>query len=272
MQANFRNLFSIVFCICCLSAISLSGVAQHDRFVVVTPPKAGTHLLIKAMEKLTGKTGQSIFSSYELVFEEWKIKLAEAEKKHAFIQMHAHPNPQQVDSLRRLGYKVIFLIRDPRDQAVSLFFFIQQKHWSLGALNGDREPYKSLSSDDKLDEIITGSRTGCSGVQKLFARYVPWAWQGPDFVLTIRFEDLVGEEGGGTRQNQLDAVTKIAKFLRMPISAQAIEQRSQGLFGKPGEKTFRKGQIGEWRKYFKFRHRHEMVERFGDLMKEFGYE
>lgn len=265
-----RSVFVILSALC-LSLASLHGIEKHDKFVVVTPPKAGTHLLTKALEQLTDRKCLNIFSTYTLSHEEWKTRLQEAEEAQAFLQIHAHPNPEQIKSVKSLGYKVVFLIRDPRDQAISLLFFIEQKHWSLGPLNLDREPYKSLSFNDKLDEIITGSRTGCSGVEKIFARYAPWAWQGPGLVLTIRFEDLVGDEGGGSREQQVKAVTRMAKFLRLQLTPQQIAERSQGLFGKRGEKTFRKGQIGEWVKYFKYNHSYEMIQRYGDLMKEFGY-
>ncbi|MCE5318599.1 MAG: sulfotransferase domain-containing protein [Parachlamydia sp.] len=269
MQACFGSLF--VFLLILGSFTSLSAVEKHDKFVVVTPPKAGTHLLIKAMEQLTGRKCHSIFSSYELTFDEWKAELGQAENSHSFIQMHALPAPEQVASLKRLGCKVIFLVRDPRDQAVSLYFFIEQKNWSLGPLNLDMEPYASLSPVDKLFEIITGARTGFSGVKKIFARYVPWAMQGTGFVHTTRFEDLVGKEGGGSRQRQILAVTKIAKFLRMRLSSQEIERRSRNLFGQKGEKTFRKGQIGEWKKHFKPRHIKAMQNHFGNLLRQFSY-
>lgn len=266
MQAYFRSLFFFL-----LICTSLCAVEKHDKFVVVTPPKAGTHLLTKAMEQLTGRTCHSIFSSYELTFEEWQAELSQVENSQAFIQMHALPTPDQVKSLKRLGYKVIFLVRDPRDQAVSLYFFIEQKNWSLGPLNLDLEPYGSLSPADKLFEIITGARTGFSAIQKIFSRYVPWAMQGTGFVHTTRFEDLVGEEGGGSRQRQVHAVAQIARFLRMRLTPQEIERRSEGLFGKKGEKTFRKGQIGEWKKHFKPRHIRAMQQHFGSLLKQFGY-
>lgn len=254
-----------------LQVFALVAIEEHDKFVVVTPPKAGTHLLTKAMEQLTGRTCHSIFSSYELTFDEWNAELGQVENSQAFIQMHALPTPDQVKSLRRLGYKVIFLVRDPRDQAVSLYFFIEQKNWSLGPLNLNMEPYASLSPGDKLFEIITGARTGFSGIKKIFSRYVPWAMQGTGFVHTTRFEDLVGEEGGGSRERQIQAVAQIAKFLRIRLSKQELEYRSQGLFGKKGEKTFRKGQIGEWKKHFKPRHIQAMQQHFGELLKQFGY-
>jgi Sulfotransferase domain len=249
----------------------LEAVESHDRFVVVTPPKAGTHLLTKAMEKLTHKRCRSIFSSYELTREEWENHLAKADSLHAFIQIHAIPESEQVLSLKSLGCKVIFLIRDPRDQALSLLFFIEERRWYLGPLSLDREPYRSLSFGDKLHEIITGERTGFCGVRKLFQRYLPWAFYGQNFVLTIRFEDLVGEEGGGSRELQLQAMKKIASFLHMNLSDAEIAKRSRGIYGKPGEKTFRKGKIGEWRKYFQPRHLQEMQNRFGSSMQQLGY-
>jgi sulfotransferase 6B1 len=247
--------------------------AEHRQrpFVVVTPPKAGTHLLTKAVEKLTGKKCRSIFSTYVLSHEDWKDQLAQAEEDNCFIQIHALPKAQQIQSLKRLHCRVIFLIRDPRDQAVSLLHFIEERNWSLGPLSLDMEPYMSLSLEDKLHEIITGDLTGFSGVSKIFSRYLPWSYQGKDFVLTLRYEDLVGSKGGGSDIKQQEAMKKLAQFVKLNLTDQQIAAYARTIYGKPGEKTFRKGQIGDWQNYFKFKHNYEMNRLFGEKMKEVGY-
>lgn len=251
--------------------LPLGAAEKHDRFVVVTPPKSGTHLLTKALEKLTKRKCHSNFSTYELSFDEWNREIHNAEREDAFVQMHALPHLNQIKSLKALRHKVIFLIRDPRDQAVSLLHFIEDRKWSFGTLGLEHVPYKNLSMDDKLLEIISGKKTGCSGVKGLFNNYLPWMDQPAPFVLTIRFEDLVGREGGGTRQRQVAAVRKMAKFLNMELSLQEIDKRSLDLFGKPGEKTFRKGKIGEWRTHFKPLHCYLMNRLFGAEMIKAGY-
>jgi hypothetical protein len=258
----------IFFLFFSLFSLSLQAI---DKFIVVTPPKSGTHLLTKAMEQLTNKKCLNIFSTYVMTNEEWKEKFAEAEQQNGFIQIHARPDPKQIKTLKKLGYKVIFLLRDPRDQALSLLFYIDDKGWVYGSLSREREPYRSLSFDDKLDEIITGRRTGFCAVDGLFVKYLPWTMQGDQFILTVKFENLVGDEGGGSRQLQKLEVAKIAKFLQIKLSPQQLEESSQGLFGHPGEKTFRKGQIGEWRHQFKARHRNEINRRYGKIMQQFGY-
>ncbi len=263
---NFLKMLSACFA---LLFFPLQGIEKHDPFIVVTPPKAGTHLLTKAMEQLTGRKCKNIFGSYVLSYEEWATRLKTAEQNQAFIQIHARPKPEQISSLKKLGYKVIFLIRDPRDQAISLLHYIDDSGWVYGKLSRESEPYCSLSFDDKLHEIITGKRTRFCALKGLFVKYLPWI--GQKFVLTVRFEDLVGKEGGGSRKQQLQEIARIAKFLNMDLTKEQLEERSRGLFGQPGVKTFRKGQIGEWREVFKLRHLQAMDIVYGPYMRSLGY-
>ncbi len=249
----------------CLFLQPVYATVKHDPFIVVAAPRAGTLLLTRAMEQLTGKTCRNI-SENELSYEDWKKSLKDALEADAFIQMPAYPTSNQIKSIKSLGYKVIFLVRDPRDQALSLLFFIDQGEWAFGDLSAEEEPYASLSMDDKLHEIITGDRTGFSAMDELFAKYLPWTTQGSQFVLTIRFEDLAGKKAGGSRLQQTKALKSISEFLHLKLSDQQLEGLSRGF-----DKGIVHGEIGDWRHHFKIDQHHEMQRRYGKMMKKFGY-
>ncbi len=240
-----------------------------DKFVVITPEKTGTHLLTKALSLLTGKKTINNWS-HSLSKQQLTAALEKAKQEQSFLHIHAYPEPQIVNTLKQKGYKVIFLYRDPRDQAVSLLFFIL-KGWEYGPLNIQR-PFGQLAFDDQLMEIITGERYGLSGTAGIMEKRLPWFLQKKSFVYTAKFENLVGEKGGGTQKAQYRELKNICKHIHLKVKRTDIEKQAAQLFGKPGEATFRSGQIGEWKKYFKPQHTAAFKQRFSPLLKITGYE
>ena len=115
-----RTLLTVLIFAFWLSPIE--AAVKHDPFVVVTPPNSGYLLLTQAMEQLTDKRCKDLVYTHILTHEEWKKELRKAAASRAFIHMHALPKKEQVKSLKKLGYKVIFLISDPRDHALQLLF------------------------------------------------------------------------------------------------------------------------------------------------------
>lgn len=253
----------------CLSLSLAEAAVKHDPFVVITAPQSGTRVLTNTMEKLTGKRCQNISYIKVMTFEEWYAKLKRLEKTKAFMHIHAYPRKDQIAILKKLGYKVIFLQRDPRDQAISLLFYLDSKNRPFGPLSQDSEPYQSLSFDDKLHEIITGDRTGFSALDEIFLKYLPWNRQEPHFVHVVHFENLVGKDGGGTRDRQMASIRSIAKFLHVKLSHERIEERMKGFFTQPNEQPFH--QTGLWRQYFKFSHKYAMQQKFGKEMEKLHY-
>jgi hypothetical protein len=230
---------------------------QHNKFILVTPEKCGTHLLIKALDQLLDKQCINIWE-HSLPNPQLLAKLQQAESENKYVHMHAEPTAH------------IFLIRDPRDQAISLYHYIN-KGWSFGALN-QKGPYGGLSENDKILEIITGKRYGTSGVKYAISQKLGWMSQDQHFVYTARFENIVGAEGGGSRELQLMEIRNIASHIKINLSDEELQQRSLNLFGIKGEKTFRNGQIGEWKTTFKQAHIKAFKEHFGAELINMGYE
>jgi hypothetical protein len=166
---------------------------------------------------------------------------------------------------------VLFLIRDPRDQAISMLFFIRNQKWALGPLDISL-PFGFLSFEDQLDELISGARYGFSGIRNLTGNHLTWFFQDPSFVYSARFENLVGNQGGGSRARQLDELRNITDFINYTITDHDLGHKTQNLYGKPGEGTFRKGKIGEWKKYFLPYHKELFKEFFGLEIIQMGYE
>lgn len=95
-------------------------------------------------------------------------------------------------------------------------------------------------------------------------------WLHDPKILVIRFEDLVGEKGGGSKEKQVQTIKNIAQFLEIELSDDKIEKICQSLWG--GTWTFRKGTIGQWKEKFTEEHVRLFKEYLGQDLIDFGYE
>lgn len=144
-----------------------------------------------------------------------------------------------------------FLIRDPRDHIVSMAYFLQN------GLDG-----QSASINDLIFDFIDGRQKHYIswgvfindaypliwelGVADFYKMYLPWM-QARGFC-TIKFENLVGPHGGGTKEAQLLEIAKIASHIKKQITIEKIESVAHALFGQ--SITFREGKIGSWKSHF----------------------
>jgi hypothetical protein len=96
-------------------------------------------------------------------------------------------------------------------------------------------------------------------------------WLDREDVCVVRFEALVGPRGGGTKEEQISELGRMAAFLRPDLDRDGLAEAADGLFD-PSSPTFRSGQAGDWRQHFL----PEDVEAFkdvaGDLLIRLGYE
>lgn len=242
----------------------------HHPFVVITPEKTGTHLLTKAIGRIVEKEVRYCWAhilSKPGVIQE----LAAAENDNQFLHIHAFPTPEIVQTIRNRGYKVVFLIRDPRDTILSLYYYIEEG-WYTGPLNLEK-PYGQLSREDKIDELITGKRYRKNMVRALFYDRLPWMEQEPGFVYTARFENLVGRQGGGSNRAQAKEIIAIANHIECELSAARCKTVLENLWGpQEGQRTtFRKGVIGAWKTEFSENHKRVFQKKWGALLARLGY-
>jgi hypothetical protein len=247
-------------------------IAQvHSPFIVVTPEKTGTHLLTKLLSRLVKKEVQNCWD-HEMSAEALVELLDSVQKTNTFLHIHALPTKEIIETLEERKYKVIFLMRDPRDVVISLLHYIE-KGWSFGPCGLDK-PYGQLTMHDKLHELITGERYGLSTVHSIIIRRLPWMHQSRQFVYTAHFEKLVGEEGGGTYKDQLKEIVKIAQHIDLRLTKALLEETALNLWGADLDEktTFRKGQIGSWKEEFSKEHKKIFKNEFNSLLFQLGYE
>ncbi len=250
-----------------LLLLFFSTLTATENFVVITPEKAGTHLLTRTITFLTGKKVIHVWDRSRSTTDiEGFLRTAAAEGK--YLHMHAFPEPHIVKVFQEGGYKVIFLLRDPRDQLISILFYIRERHWEYRTLRMDF-PFGLLSFEEQIEEMITGEKYGVQVPYDFFKLRLPWMSFEDSY--TTYFENLVGEKGQGSKEVQMAELRNLAGFLHIQISNEQLEYIADNLFGWHGLGTFRSGQIGSWKDYFTERHINLFNQYFGNDLIEFGY-
>ena len=181
--------------------------------------------------------------------------------------------------------KVINIVRDGRDVAVSVMHFLWNHSKSEGGIyelapeeleirkayrkDPDAFAGKSIFTEKRLKEIVKGWKSEVAQA----------AERGPsllgDNYLEVRYEDLLGDSqnavsrvlaflGADTSENVVNECIEATGFERLSKRKQGQEQSSSV--------RFRKGVAGDWRNVFTERDRRIFKEHAGDLLIRLGYE
>ncbi len=241
--------------------------AEVPATIVISIPKSGTTLMRKLLTDLTDKQCLSRSECPELYLVtprdfERVIKLP-AEK---FWSVHLFYNANYAKRLKEDKCACLFIYRDPRDQLVSFMYYMLKHNKSWPGVNG--HSHAEIIND--LIDTCAFQRNSppVKSILQLYESYLPWLNE--EHVLAIRFEDIVGEKGGGSDETQLATIRAIAHHMQLALSDEEIEEIARNLFG--GTETFRKGQIGSWKDHFTPQQKERFKQVAGQLLIDLGYE
>lgn len=264
-----------------LGLLALLYASRTDCLIVqISMMKAGTHLLITLLEKLTHKKMTFIgreglrtmkINKQDVINVTPKdFKFLSSLPAFRFWATHSPYVKTYALTLSHPHYRILYLYRDPRDVVVSLALYIQDKDkkWWPHA--------QTLSVEQVITRLIAGGESlhqmpdhiSCHGIRHAYEAYMPWT-KLPN-ALAIRFEDLIGPHGGGDAYTQLNTIMAIAKHVDHPLEPYEAAYLGEAIFG--AGLTFNKGQIGSWKKYFTQEHKDLFKEHAGQLLINLGYE
>ncbi len=283
----------------------------NNRVFVNSMPKSGTHLLGNVINlcgygsverirhTLTRGLGVPRNFAYEAVYRNWVRKfymtccykvedttvpidvtspiqtpafllrwwLDQIPKQKYFIG-HVPWSPTSDEILTTLGYKHVFIIRDPRDVLVSFLHFVQRPQHSL------RSDFQHLSPQEQFSFAITGGKAQQSnrhmmGIIDSLESVIKWKQSNNS--LLVRFEDLIGAQGGGgSKERQFLAVKQICLYLEIDADTAFIDTICQQAFD-PSARTFRQGKIGGWRDVLKAEQLTMFYQQASDILTNLGY-
>jgi sulfotransferase 6B1 len=252
----------VVFFLAIVSRVySEAQGSSQNKILVLTIPKAGTHLMMKVVEMIA----QEKFYPFNqtTVREKAVEELCEGEDR-LFID-HLLPNYDFLKSDQSDKYIKVVLVRDLRDVCLSYIYWIHTLEMALMPERIKRVYRWPL--DERLSKAIMQPDANCG--TGWFARNA-LEWIKNPTVFVCRFEDLVGPLGGGSRNDQEATIEALGKHLGYELSKERVAEIADTLFG--GTLTFRKGQIGEWREHFSPQHIDLFKSALGKELIELGYE
>lgn len=245
--------------------------SQSSKVLINSYPKAGTHLLLSCFELLKEFPSPLIYH----IDPDYRNsnRLLSRMLNGQVISGHFFYSDELIKHLQLNSIKTLFIIRDLRDIAVSNFYYITYKDKTHRL----HKYFKSLPNDEaRLLAAIEGVEAkdlkqakGMPSIGDFARNYQPWV-QSKD-CLTLKFEDLVGVKGGGTNEVMEFTLEQIFNYLEISDLDHKLEFIKENLFNT-NSKTFRSGQIGNWKKHFKALHIEAFKKEAGDLLIDLGYE
>ena len=196
--------------------------------------------------------------------------LRQIPRENYYVAGHI-PFSRNLDTLlQQLGYKHILIIRDLRDVLVSFLHFIlrlRPEH----PLSAD---FQHLSEDERVKFAINGgylpiSKRQILGIGNAFRSVVDWKQS--QNCLIVRFEDLIGEKGGGSSKMQYDTIKRTCNYLQIDLEEREIVRICKSVFDSTAP-TFRRGQIGSWKSELKPEWIKIFNQSYSELLSELQYE
>lgn len=240
---------------------------KEPRVFCVSIPKSGTHLLERALclhprlyRRLVPtliRTNIARFGGLPLLFK----NMAPGE----IVMAHLYFTPERLRALEAHQVKSIFIVRDPRDVAVSTASYVRRaRHHELHAV------FNTLP--DTRSRIMLALRgypdAEWPSVREAYDLFQGWMHSGP---LLVRFEDLVGKAGGGCDEKQMHTLRQIYDTLGLDVSDGMLQHIRAHLFSRRSP-TFNKGMIGRWKDHFDPELKVYFKETTGEALRHYGYE
>ncbi|RMG22841.1 MAG: sulfotransferase [Methanobacteriota archaeon] len=183
----------------------------------------------------------------------------------------SYENFCKIDKPRQ--FRVLYVLRDPRDLVVSMYFSLRYTHVPMGDVMDKRQILKNLS----VREGIIWTIQHCAE-NAVFDSMVSWIDVGDSNpnLLIVRLEDLVGEKYINTLRKILlhsgiRVPDKDLEYLAEKYHFKRVKERDHRTTPN-GLSHYRSGKPGDWQKYFD----EEMVEFFKSvapgLVERLGYE
>lgn len=256
-------------------------------------PKAGTHLvsrilllfgyslkghlgsdiyLAKGKSSILSRLAMALTERQYLVGIDTPVKVARqpvdktlsSMEPGEFMTAHVGYNSLLLDRLMTLGFAPLVVVRDPRAVLSSFVHYVRKEdshilHPAFASM-GEEDAYLAALDGIALKEATLRSlKTRCTALSP---------WLSSPKVLSLRFEDLVGNRGGSSDSEQRKSLVALCEFLDAPIDN--VEHIAQSLFG-PGTQTFRKGRVDSWKEETPFSIMPIIDSKLRSILDEWGY-
>lgn len=186
-------------------------------------------------------------------------------KNNQFISAHVGYQQELLDAVINNGFTPIQVIRDPRAVLASFVpYVLADKNHFLHKL------FKSLPMEERYQAVLDGvteNKLTQRSLQECCEALNPWL--NTEGVIVVKFEDIVGSQGGGSDETRIKVLEEIADALNIP--RELIPSVADNLYG-PGRHTFRKGRIDSWKDEIPAPVLERISNEMSDILNKWGYE
>lgn len=246
------------------SLFSAPSQPKEQKILFTSIPKAGTHLLKKAIRMITGDVPIRWIGISKVDQFNPRVDLR---LPNRITGTHLFPEVDKVRTQFSDQYKKVLIIRDPRDIMVSFMHHLLKRMIWCGHTTFDYDRFENLSLEERMKETLLFP-DAFRNPKTCFEFAAQWIKDPTVFV--IRFEDLVGSRGGGSDKKQKETLAALANYLGYSLSEDEIAEISDNLYG--GTWSFREGKIGKWKKYYNKENKQLFKSLMGQSVIDLGYE
>ncbi len=251
------------------------------RVLVNSLPKAGTHLVTRLFDEHPGIDNAYVHLRNErfgggLAGGEFRPDLARLSAlvstvpEGHFFTAHMPYSTGVSGLLAEQGIRIINVIRDPRDLLLSRLRYV------VGLKRHYLHPFITRVEGGDRARLLA-LLAGCEDADAE-ARFTPYpvlldrfaGWRTDTNVMTVKFEQLVGERGGGSAQTQTDVLQAMFGFAGLEADLPVCEGIVRNASGSTGP-TFRRGQTGAWKDELGAELGAEITERLKQPIEAMGY-
>ena len=218
---------------------------QEPKVLCVSIPKAGTHLLERALCLHPRVYRKLVPTVAERNIKRWGglDALVSRMRPGQVIVSHLPFRAEYPRILSRRGIRSVFLVRDPHDIVVSqVHYTVAERDHYLHGLFAAKSTLR-----EQMELAIRGDRE--HGLRSIGERLVDFGGWLEASDLVVRFEDLIGSRGGGDSTAQADTLQRLYRSVGLGVEAGFVELVQRKLFSATSP-TFRKGSVGQWGRYF----------------------
>lgn len=262
----------VTFCFCLTS----TAFASYE-FIFLSFPKSGSCMMRKLLTMMSDDLG------YE--------KAGKYFREHFYCDRYPPFGINQAVVYFSNSLPTLVMVRDFRDILVSLSFWFDKRVEKGSSMNLEfrsvpqhvQQEWLQLTLSEKMTAFLLANfHPEVPHFGDVFLR----EYENMQYFLSrlkspyiIKFENLVGPHGGGTREAQEEEVSKVAEMLSISLSADELAYLCDNLYGLRNQDqgadyshTFRRGQIGTWKERFTEEHIQLFKEHYNEALLELGYE
>ena len=241
----------------------ISRVMLHEgpRIFFISIGKSGTHLLERALclhPSLYRRWIPTLTThNFHKYTSDMDVLLASV-KPNQILVAHWYYDPVLLASLRSGKFKMLFMMRDPRDVIISEIHYVLRSAKHLFFKWYAAEP--DMKSRIKLAINGTSDRSYLP-INERLELHLPWR----EVLFPVRFEELINMK---TQAVQLE---RVFQYLDVPFDNSLLTQVQSNMISKSSP-TFRKGTSGGWMEYFDEELKDLFKRTANDQLIKMGYE